>query len=374
MGEKVCKLCGESKPVEKFQLAASKDKPYRKAKCNTCVNAQNRERRAANPDKYRAKEKAYCDANREHVRELVRQSRQRHIEKRRAYDRERAKREDRRRAHNERGRSEAARIAKQTFRQNNLEHCREIGRKSRQRNIEKRRAYDRERNKRETRREAHRARARTEQAKMVARRYWQQHREHYLELNRQYRRANPERYRAYDRERNKSEKRMVYDRQRRKVVEKLNTRPFQKAEYNKRYRERNRDALLAYVKEWRERNRERCKALYRIAAGRRRARIANAPIIEPINRDAIIERDNSICYLCGDSLSATPELIHIDHVIPLSRDGSHAEFNMAVACGDCNLRKGTKLPGECEWARSRVALIIYPRQSSLPSVPSAFQT
>jgi 5-methylcytosine-specific restriction endonuclease McrA len=44
------------------------------------------------------------------------------------------------------------------------------------------------------------------------------------------------------------------------------------------------------------------------------------------------------------------ELI-IDYVIPLCRGGSHSEDNMKVACPPCNLRKGSKLPSECDWLK-----------------------
>ena len=78
-----------------------------------------------------------------------------------------------------------------------------------------------------------------------------------------------------------------------------------------------------------------------LRARRRHARI------EQVNRRKIIERDKSTCYICG-RVVAHWELV-IDHVIPLSRGGSHSEDNMKVACPACNARKGTKLVAECEW-------------------------
>ncbi len=45
-----------------------------------------------------------------------------------------------------------------------------------------------------------------------------------------------------------------------------------------------------------------------------------------------------------------PELVfnfpfEVEHIIPLHRDGADAEFNLALACRSCNLRKGTRISG-----------------------------
>lgn len=76
---------------------------------------------------------------------------------------------------------------------------------------------------------------------------------------------------------------------------------------------------------------------------RRRASQAGATI-EPVNRDRVIERDNSTCHICG--LMCKPQEIHLDHVIPLARGGAHSEDNLKVACSTCNRRKGTLLLAE----------------------------
>jgi|ERR1051326_714258 5-methylcytosine-specific restriction endonuclease McrA len=79
-----------------------------------------------------------------------------------------------------------------------------------------------------------------------------------------------------------------------------------------------------------------------------RARKFNCPI-EPVNRRRIIQRDNQTCYMCHRKVGYR-ELV-IDHVIPITRGGSHSEGNMKVACPACNSRKGNKLPEECEWLK-----------------------
>lgn len=70
---------------------------------------------------------------------------------------------------------------------------------------------------------------------------------------------------------------------------------------------------------------------------KRRALKAGATIGAPINRQDIILRDKSICYLCGKTCE--PNEIHLDHVIPLSKGGEHSATNLRVACAPCNIRK-----------------------------------
>lgn len=50
------------------------------------------------------------------------------------------------------------------------------------------------------------------------------------------------------------------------------------------------------------------------------------------------------CRWCGED--TRPRVRHIDHVIPLARGGADSVENLCVACPDCNMRKGSKLPEE----------------------------
>lgn len=71
---------------------------------------------------------------------------------------------------------------------------------------------------------------------------------------------------------------------------------------------------------------------------RRRAKLAGVRV-EKFSRREIIARDRSTCYLCGERVAA--DEIHLDHVVPLSRGGDHSRANVRVACGTCNIAKGT---------------------------------
>ncbi len=56
-------------------------------------------------------------------------------------------------------------------------------------------------------------------------------------------------------------------------------------------------------------------------------------------------RDGFTCQYC-ESRRPAPELT-FDHVIPRARGGRTSWENVVTACGACNLRKGAKLPREC---------------------------
>ena len=57
-------------------------------------------------------------------------------------------------------------------------------------------------------------------------------------------------------------------------------------------------------------------------------------------------RDRFECQYCGDG-HATQDLT-FDHVIPRSKGGRTTWENVVTACSCCNLRKGSRLPRECQ--------------------------
>lgn len=69
----------------------------------------------------------------------------------------------------------------------------------------------------------------------------------------------------------------------------------------------------------------------------------------------ISERAGHRCEYCH-----APEVVfnfpfEVEHIIPLSKQGSDQESNLALACRSCNLRKGNRISG--------------PRAGSEPEVP-----
>jgi 5-methylcytosine-specific restriction endonuclease McrA len=76
----------------------------------------------------------------------------------------------------------------------------------------------------------------------------------------------------------------------------------------------------------------------------RRAR-KKSVISEPIWRKKVFERDNYKCYICGckvylhKQLTFAKDKATLDHIIPLSKGGSHTYGNIKTACGLCNSYK-----------------------------------
>lgn len=114
--------------------------------------------------------------------------------------------------------------------------------------------------------------------------------------------------------------------------------------YRQRYRARNRGLLLRKNQAYNAANRERARSWFRLAAGRRRARIRCA---EGTHTAADIRaqyaRQKGCCYYCHKRVG---DAYHVDHVVPLSRGGSNGAENLVIACPSCNVSKQDRLPHE----------------------------
>ena len=158
-----------------------------------------------------------------------------------------------------------------------------------------------------------------------------------------------------------------------------------KRELGARYRQENREKLLAGKKiwywenrqhsikksmEWKNENKERKTELdrqYYIKNAhiikRRAAEWAKAhPLGDRsrahnrrcagglrINRHIVVGQyweQNGLCYWCMDELG---ERFHIDHYVPVSRGGTNHKNNIVCACPECNQRRGARL--DSEWKR-----------------------
>lgn len=63
--------------------------------------------------------------------------------------------------------------------------------------------------------------------------------------------------------------------------------------------------------------------------------------VPPVNRREVLRRDHHTCQYCGSTHNLT-----LDHVVPLSRGGSHTWDNVVTACERCNQCKGNRTPEE----------------------------
>lgn len=76
---------------------------------------------------------------------------------------------------------------------------------------------------------------------------------------------------------------------------------------------------------------------------------------------AIAQRANHRCEYCK-----APEVVfnfpfEVEHIIPLSRQGSDDDTNLALACRSCNLRKGNRISGSSSQSNVETRFF-HPRQ------------
>ena len=56
------------------------------------------------------------------------------------------------------------------------------------------------------------------------------------------------------------------------------------------------------------------------------------------------EQQQHKCYHCGNALQYDiPKQVHLDHLVPLSRGGTHTLSNVAWSCASCNLAKNNSI-------------------------------
>ena len=68
--------------------------------------------------------------------------------------------------------------------------------------------------------------------------------------------------------------------------------------------------------------------------------------MDAILRTAVRERAAQCCEYCHRSQADSPLIaFHIEHIIPRKHLGSDRSDNLALACPDCNIRKGSDLTG-----------------------------
>lgn len=78
------------------------------------------------------------------------------------------------------------------------------------------------------------------------------------------------------------------------------------------------------------------------ASTRRAAKVATAsPTIYKYLEDLVLNKHLHNCPYCPST-----DNLSIDHIVPLSRGGTHTEDNVELVCLECNIRKGNKTKEE----------------------------
>ena len=113
----------------------------------------------------------------------------------------------------------------------------------------------------------------------------------------------------------------------------------QKREYDYYYRIRNRQRIKKVKDLYHSNNRE----LERSLGHARRAR-KNENGVFSVSKKELKKLYNSPCFYCGSLNKIT-----IDHVVPISRGGTHGIGNLVAACAFCNGSKNSKFL--IEWKR-----------------------
>ncbi len=127
-------------------------------------------------------------------------------------------------------------------------------------------------------------------------------------------------------------------------------------EVKKRYCDKNRERIreqnLKAKRKWATNNPEKARADNHRSSNTRRAREHNA-FIEQVERDTVYEMHGGMCGICEQFIDKNaPEALeriakgeawfHVDHVIPLSKEGLHCYANVQPAHPSCNRRKSNK--------------------------------
>lgn len=130
--------------------------------------------------------------------------------------------------------------------------------------------------------------------------------------------------------------------------------PDKKHDYAKKYRENNKDVERARLQKWKTENREEYTA-YKKAMRTKRRSYSFDEYDKGITVRALFDRNGGICELCGKPCDFSDRIYEngvfiagksypsIDHIIPVSKGGSHTWDNVQLAHRSCNSVKHNKV-------------------------------
>lgn len=100
------------------------------------------------------------------------------------------------------------------------------------------------------------------------------------------------------------------------------------------------EKILAANRSWKARHPEQRRATALVNQHKRLARLRNVLVNDftKIEWEFIKAFFNFRCFYCDKE----GLILQIEHMIPISRGGSHTAENIVPSCGICNMKKGTK--------------------------------
>lgn len=120
-----------------------------------------------------------------------------------------------------------------------------------------------------------------------------------------------------------------------------------KKQLNQEHYANNAQTYIDKAAKWVDDNRERYRQIHRQSEGKRRAMKVETSAGD-VDYAVIAERDNWNCYLCQQHIEADLQWPNAgspswDHVLPLSKGGTHTTENIKLTHLSCNLRKGASV-------------------------------
>ena len=147
-----------------------------------------------------------------------------------------------------------------------------------------------------------------------------------------------------------------------KICERIYRKPYElnrdknkKREYSKKYRDTHKETEKARYQNWKNNNPDKYKSYHTLSKTKRRLIVDDIESDKDITLEKLYERDNGICKLCGGKCDYNDYSIidnafivgnsypSIDHILPLSKGGSHTWDNIQLVHKSCNSIKGNKL-------------------------------
>lgn len=181
--------------------------------------------------------------------------------------------------------------------------------------------------------------------KIYAKAYYLKNRQKIIERTTKYRQENREkmlvtrrqRYHRDDTVKNANKEWVVNNPDKVKAAQNryLSANRLVKVEKARLHRKNNPESVALSQKKWHMRNAPRILEY----SHRRRALQLDADD-GTVNIQNLIDSWNGLCGICSQEVK---DKYHIDHILPLSKGGLHAQVNLQITHPKCNLSKGSKI-------------------------------